>query len=187
MHSDSHIRLCSTNVLFQLASAFAVGIIFATFLPIRISYLLAGLTIAICITVLAVRLARLRIAGLSLLAGMFFAAACLTCLQSRTPLNQLKNLIERGTVGAEEPVELIGAVIGPVEFARDAVHLSLQVESIKSSTVSLNCSGTVALNGYFRDRDDESTYRQLDLQAGSRIAVGTKLDRAEQYRNPGVS
>ena len=187
MHSDSHIRLCSANVLFRLASAFAVGIIFASFLPIRISYLLAGLTIAICITVLAVRLARLRIAGLSLLAGMFFAGACLTCLQARTPSNQLKNLINRGTVGAEEPVKLTGTVIGPVEFARDAVHLSLQVESIESSTVSLSCSGIVALNGYFGDRNDESIYRQLDLQSGSRITVGTKLDRTEQYRNPGVS
>ena len=187
MHSDSHIPLFSTNVLFQLASAFAVGIIFATFLPIRIGYLLAGLTIAIWFTVLAAGFARLRIAGLSLLASMFFAGACLTCLQSQTPLNQLKNLIDRGTVGAEEPVELRGTVTGPVEFARDAVHLSLQVESIKSSTVSLNCSGIVALNGYFRDRDDESIYRELDLQPGSRIAVGTKLDRAEQYRNPGVS
>lgn len=187
MHSDSHIPLFSTNVLFQLASAFAVGIIFATFLPIRIGYLLAGLTLAIWITILAARLVRLRIAGLSLLVGIFFAGACLTCLQSRTPLNQLKNLIGRGAVRADEPVELIGTVIGPVEFARDAIHLSLQVESVKSSTVSLDCSGIVALNAYFRDRDDESIYRELDLQSGSRIAVGTKLDRTEQYRNPGVS
>jgi competence protein ComEC len=150
-------------------------------------YLLVGLSVTTVSSVVAVFVARSRFAGFALLPAMFIAGVCLINLQSRTSSNQLKNLIEAEKIAPDESVELIGAVSGPVEIARDGIHLSLRVDELKSATVSMKCSGVVAINGYFRNVDDEKRYRQLDLQSASRIAVRTKLDSTEQYRNPGVS
>jgi competence protein ComEC len=154
---------------------------------IRFAYLLVGLSAATVSSVVAIHFARFRIAGIALLSAIFLAGVCLICLQSHTPPHQLRNLIDAGTIAPDEPVKLKGDVSGPVELARDGIHLTLRVEELKTTNQSLNCSGVVALNGYFRNADDEKRYRQLDLQSATSITVRTKLNRTEQHRNPGVA
>ena len=187
MQNAPHIRLFSQNPLFQLGSLFAAGVILAASFHIALAHLLLALGSTTILIVVAVRFARLRTAGFALLQAMFFGGACLMCLQSRTTPNQLKNLLNSGAITPDETVELTGIVTGPVELARDGVHLSLYVDSVTTTTAFLKCSGIVAVTGYFKNHDDERSYRAIDLESGSRIAVRTKLDRTEQYRNPGVS
>lgn len=187
MNNDPHIRLFSQNPLFQLASALAVGIVFATFLEIRITYLFIGLILATLVTLVSLYDARLSIAGFTVLTALFFSGTVLTSLQMRKPPNQLKSLIERRLIRPGESVELIGVVTGPVDLARDGIHFSLSVEKLNTVTLNLGCSGVVAFTGYLKHPNDEKKYRELELQSGSRISVRTSVDRTEQYRNPGVS
>ena len=187
MYQTSHTRLFSQNPLFQLASLFAAGVILAASFHPAVSRLLVALVVTTIVICIAVRFGRLRIGGFASLLAMFLASACLMCLQSRSAPNQLKNLLNSGAITADETVELTGIVTGPVELARDGVHLSLSVDALTTAAASQKCSGIVALTGYFKDNHDEGAYRAIDLEPGSRIAVRAKLDRFEQYRNPGVS
>jgi competence protein ComEC len=187
MRADSHIRLFSHNPLFELAASLSFGILFATVLQIHITYLFVALIIATLATLTSAYTASLRIGGLALLTAVFFAGACLTSLQTRTAPNELKNLLAQGLIRPNESVELRGTVVGPVELARDGIHLSVNVETLTTATTTRNCSGTVAVNGYFKNTVDEKKYRELRLQSGSRVKMVTTLDRSERYRNPGVS
>jgi competence protein ComEC len=187
MNNDPHIRRLSHNPLFQLACAFAVGIVFATHAQIKPAYLFICLLLPTLAALSTAYFARLQIAGFALLVAVFFAGCCLTSLELRTPSSRLKNLIDHGLVTRGEAVELTGVVVGPVELARDGIHFSLRVENLNTKTWSMRCWGVVALNGYFRDGVAGEDYRRLGLQSQSRITVRTKLDRTEQYRNPGVS
>ncbi|HEX7296290.1 MAG TPA: DUF4131 domain-containing protein, partial [Pyrinomonadaceae bacterium] len=187
MQNDPHNRLFSHHPLFQLAILFASGVVFAALFHITLSHVLLALGFTTIVIVSGVCLNRLRLSGAALLIAMFWAGACLNCLESRTMPYGLRNLIDRQVIAPDHLVELTGRVTGPVELARDGVHLSLDVYVVKTAAASLNCSGIVALTGYFRNNDDEHAYRELDLQSGWRITVKTKLDRTDQYRNPGVS
>jgi competence protein ComEC len=183
-HSHS---LLSRHPLFQLASAFAAGIVCAERSQVKFPHLLLAFAAASVLTIVATCFARLGIARLALLTAIVLAGTCLAFLQSRTPPNQIGNLIDRGLVVPDERVELLGTVTGPVEFAKDGVHLSLRVQHLKTRTESMECSGAVALNGYFKGPSDEKRYRELEIESGARVTLRTKLDRTEQYRNPGVA
>ena len=187
MHADPYIRLFSQNPLLQLASALAFGIVFATFFEIRITYLFVGLILVTLATLVSAYSARISIAGFTVLTALFFAGSILTSLQMRKAPNQLKSIIEQRLIRPSESVELIGVVTGPVELARDGIHFSLNVEKVNTVTLNLKSSGVVALTGYLRHSYDAEKYRNLRLQSGSRISVRTRIDRTEQYRNPGVS
>lgn len=187
MSSAPHRRLFSHNPLFELACVFAFGIVLATRFQVKLIYLIVGLFITTIAAVFAACIFRYRIAGFSLLLAMFLASSSLTVLQTRTPSNRLKVLIDRGVVEPNEAVALTGVIFGPVELAREGIHFSLRVESLGTADQSMKCSGVVALNGYFRNAGEAVAYRQLDLYSGLRITVRTRLDRTEQYRNPGVS
>ncbi|HEY8227639.1 MAG TPA: ComEC/Rec2 family competence protein [Pyrinomonadaceae bacterium] len=186
MHNPPHI-LFSHNPLFQLASAFAAGIVFAARFQLKLTYLVVGLVMTTTAAVFSACIGRVRIAGISLLSAMFFASYCLTVLQARTPSDQLKTLIARGMLHPSEPIAFTGVVTGPVELARDGIHFSLNVDTIDTPSESIKCAGVVAISGYCKNADEQRVYQELDLHSGSHITVRTKLDRTEQYRNPGVS
>lgn len=187
MYTAPHNWLFSQNPLFQLACLFAGGVILAERFHLSLSQLLLALLLTTIVTCIAVRFARLRVAGIALFVAMVFAGACLMCLQSHTVPNQLKNLLNRGVIASDERVKLTGVVTGPVDLARDSVHFSLDVDTVTTTAASLKCTGIVSLTGYLKNNDDERAYRAIDLEAGLRITVSTKLDLTEQYRNPGVS
>lgn len=187
MNNEPHIRPFSHNPLFQLASSFAAGIVFATYLKFQITYLVTVSIIATLAILVSARAVRFRIGGFALLTAVFLAGMCLTSLQLRTAPNELRNLLAQRLIRPNESVELNGTIVGPVELASDGIHLFIAVEALTTVRTKLSCSGTVAVNGYFRHTDDEENYRELRLQSGSRIIVRTTLDRTEQFRNPGVS
>ena len=162
------------------------GVVVATRVQIRLTHFIVGLLLATIGVVVSIQLGKTRVAGLNLLLGVLFASSCLSILQSRTSPHQLKNLIDNGVIEPQS-VLLTGVITGPVELVQDGVHFSLAVDSIKTLTHSINCSGVVSLTGYFRNPEDQPKYRSLELRSGERITIATKLDRADEYRNPGVS
>jgi hypothetical protein len=112
-------------------------------------------------------------AALALLSALLFTGAVLATLERRADESrELRNLV------GDEPLTLTGWLDGPPEFARDRVYLSLRVE---------NVAGRVSLLAPIRDASTRNEFASLKLRYGSRISVTTTLDRAGNYRNPGVS
>lgn len=156
-----HRSLFSQHPLAQLAVAFAVGICTANWFQIKLSVLIGVVCSVIALALLLKR--RLQVAGIILLAAMFFTGVVLAELERRRH-NPIGNLVE-------QPITLTGWLDGPPEFARDRVYLSLRVEE--------PASGRVSLLAPLR--------KELQLRYGARIRVNTTLERDGNYRNPGVS
>jgi len=125
-----------------------------------------------------VRKKKARAAGLMLLSAMFFAGVALALLERRgDESSELKKFVDK-------PIALTGVLDGPPEFARDRVYLSLRVERIDSEAIP---RGRVSLLARVRNAATVESYRVLQLRYGTRVSVRTTLDRAGNYRNPGVS
>lgn len=183
---NPHVQTFTHSPLFQLAVACAFGVVFATRVPLKLSHYIVGSVIATVVVLFAARAGRLRVAGFSLLLAFVCAISCLTVLQNKTQPHQLKNLIDNGVIEPQS-VLLTGVITSPVELVQDGIHFSLAADSITTLTHSINCSGIVSLTGYFQNPEDQQKYRSLELRSGERITIATKLDRADEYRNPGVS
>jgi len=173
--------------LAPIATAFSLGILGATFSTPKLLALLIPLGILTAFTIVSLLNKRLRLAGVFLLVAFFFAGASLTVLEKRDDPQRVKNLINRNVIKADEVVELTGVLDGQPEFARDRVIFVLRVESIKTSTQLIRSSGVISLQAWFRQSDEQSVYRKLDLHHASRVKVQTRLGRTDQYRNPGIS
>src|SRR3954466_11391824 len=109
---NPHKNLFSQYPLVQLAVPFCLGICAVPYVPAPV---VCG---AICSAAVLAALIkdRLKLAGWTLLAAMFFVGAVMA-MQERPPL-----LLEPGTM------VLTGVLDGPPEFARDRVYLTLRVE-----------------------------------------------------------
>ena len=110
---------------------------------------------------------RLQVAGVMVLAAVFFTGAVLAELErKRDSGSGIRNLVE-------QPIALTGWLDAPPEFARDRVYLSLRVEE--------PAPGRVSLLAPLRN------VKELQLCYGARVRVNTTLERDGGYRNPGVS
>ena len=175
--------------LAAIAASFSIGILGSTLCPQSLTFLLTTSSIVTTCSLIMLLINRLRIAGGLLIMAFFFAGASLAVLEKRRDdySGRVRNLIARGVLKQGEVVELTGALNGQPEFARDRVTLSLDVESIKTSSQFIKSAGLISLQAWFRQTNEQSVYRKLDLHHASRIVVHTRLDRSGKYRNPGVS
>ncbi len=188
MKPSPHRHLFSQDPLAQLAVAFCAGICAANYLPTRLVLLLTTCAICSALALGAVLKGRLSTGGLSLLLASFFAGGTLAVIERRAEHSGgVKRLIVDKVITDGEPAVLTGVLDGPPEFARDRVYLSLRVENVSTRGTQVNSSGVVALLASFRTATSEEEYRNLNLRYGARLRVKTKLNRTDQYRNPGVS
>ncbi|HEU4836294.1 MAG TPA: DNA internalization-related competence protein ComEC/Rec2 [Pyrinomonadaceae bacterium] len=152
----------------------AAGICIAPYFPLTFSLATGALGTALTLTLFIKR--RLRLAAPALLFAIFITGATLANLERRVDQSrELKTLLEQSE---GEPLTLNGWLDGPPEFARERVYLSLRVE---------NVPGRVSLLVTLRDIASANAFRALQLRYGTRISVTTTLDRAGNYRNPGVT
>lgn len=138
---------------------------------------------AVCSLVALVLLVRkgMRAAGVTLLFAMVFTGATLAQLERRADdASDIKRILA-GSIN--DNFTLTGVLDGPPEFARDRLYLSLRVERIDDT----RATGRVTIVATFRNAATEHEYRSLQLRYGTRIRIGTTLDRTGNYRNPGVS
>ena len=176
---NPHRSLFSQHPLAQLAVAFSIGIGAADYLGLRFP-LVSGAVCSILVLIFVIK-KKVFVAGLLLLAALFFAGAALAVLERRTErTSDVERFLEDN---AGTSVKLVGVLDGPPEFARDRLYLSLRVERISES----NAWGRVWLLAPFRSGTSDRDYRALQLRYGARIQVVTALDRTGNYRNPGVS
>lgn len=176
---NPHRSLFSQHPLTQLAVAFSAGICAADYLGLRVP-LFAGAVCSILVAIFVIKKKTL-VAGLLLLAALFFAGDVLAVLERRSEqTSDIKRMLDDD---AGKALKLTGVLDGPPEFARDRLYLSLRVERISEGSGS----GRVWLLAPFRSGEIADHYRGLQLRYGARIEVITALDRTGNYRNPGVS
>ncbi len=188
MQTAPHQKPFVAHPLAQLAAAFAAGILGAQYfsapiVPLLLVGLLASLLALTCLFERKSGAATLFVTVAFLLAGTSLAAFE---KRSVNP-NRLKALIDQGTIAAGEPVELTGVLERYPESAPGAFYLTLRGEQLRIKHVERIVSGVVTLLLPVHERITVEEYRRLELRYGARVRVMTVLNRADNFRNPGVS
>ncbi len=175
---NPHHASFSRQPLAQLAVAFCAGIWIANyFLPGLFGLLVAG-GVCTAVSVAAAVKKRLGVAGVVLLLATALAGAALSVQEKRNEgVSQLGRFAGRQVV-------VTGVIGGPVEVGGDLLHLTLEVERVDVDGLERNQTGAVALVAPFRS---ESEFSGLQLRYGARIRAVAKLNRGDEFRNPGVS
>jgi competence protein ComEC len=124
---------------------------------------------------------------LVLLATVSLGSAFAIGEKSGTPANQIRRLLEEGVIKVGEPVELTGVLDQEPELAPDRLFLRLRVSRLRVGSVVMQSSGVVLLSARFAREDSEQDFAALDLHYGASLRVMTRLERADNFRNPGVA
>ena len=178
----------AANPLAQLALAFALGVLGALFLVLPLAGVLCFAGVTTLLAGAAVLKSKLRIAtNLVMASALFLGASFASIEKSRVPANQLKRLVSEGAVAVGEPLEITGALERDPEIGPQSLYLNLRVEKIRQKTSEREASGIVELVAAVSNKATQREFDQLDLRYGARIRVMTILERAESFRNPGVS
>lgn len=178
----------SAHPLAQLAAAFALGILGATFFVVPLSVLVFAAVLAMLFAVLALIKAAEGLATVCVVFSMIFVGSLLGALETReVPVNQLKRLLTEGTIAVGEPVELTGVLARDPEIAPERLYLFLRVEVLRLKAVDREVSGEVLLLAPVSAKSVAQEFDRLDLSYGARIRVMTVLERTDKFRNPGVS
>lgn len=123
----------------------------------------------------------------SVMLAFFFAGATLAYLEKQNIApDRVKLLIDHGEIRQDQPVEVTGVLLREPEAGPNSLYFQLDVEQIKSRSVEIKASGVVALIAHSTTSTSHD-YAQLSLRYGARIRVMTRLERTNNFRNPGVS
>lgn len=107
--------------------------------------------------------------------------------RTRVPANQLRRMLNEGTLAVGEPLEVTGVLKRDPETAPERLYLFLRVEKIRSGGVDKSVAGEVLLLAPVSSKAIAREFDDLDLRYGARLRVMTVLERADNFRNPGVS
>lgn len=190
----------AAHPLTLLAAAFALGILGETYFVISLSLLLslAMLTTMVAATLFAKQSFSKQIQlrdqpgsrALTLLvfvAPLFLGWSLASIERTEVPGNRVRRLLHEGIVKVGEPVELTGVLERDPESAPERLYLSLNVQRIRFKQSERSASGEVVLLAPISGKSNQQEFDQLDLHYGARIRVMTMLERADDFRNPGVS
>jgi len=188
-HAARKEQAFAAHPLAQLAAAFALGILGASFLEVQLSLLtsIAALTTILALTALLWRGSRKTATLFVTVATLFLGSSLATIDKNKVPANQLKRLLGEGIIVVGEPVELTGVLEREPELAPDRMYLCLRVQRLRLNQTERDVSGEVLLFAPVSGESTQQEFDQLDLRYGARIRVMTMLERADTFRNPGVS
>jgi len=196
MRTSSGEHLFAPHPLALLFVAFAAGIVYAHFLPTHLYIFVFIGAASAALSCLALsglaqhssrRLLTTLAAFVLALAFMFTGAILETVDEGSPSANQIKRLIEDGSIKSDGAVEVIGVLDRPLEYTPTGFYLTLAVEKLRSPDRALPASGVVQLLVQAHDHDFGESYKTLGLHYGARVRLVTVLERSENYRNPGVS
>jgi competence protein ComEC len=107
--------------------------------------------------------------------------------KTRTEGDGKSMLSEEAAIAVGEPLEITGVLERDPEIGPQSLYLNLRVEKMRQKTSEREASGIVELVAAVPNEVTQREFDQLDLRYGARIRVMTILERAESFRNPGVS
>src|SRR5690349_7238360 len=175
---NPHRASFSRQPLAQLAGALSGGSCLANYFSIALPVLLRVGAVSTALAVVAVLEQRLLLAGVALLLATSGAGATLALQERRSERDsELSEL-------AGKQVVITGVISGPVEVGRDQLYLTLDVQRLDVDGLERSVTGVVSLVVALKD---ESEYDGLGLRYGARIRVVARLNRGDEFRNPGVS
>lgn len=183
----------AAHPLAQLATAFALGIFGGLYFVVALSTIislaaLATLMAGVMLITAERRKRELRSTVILVTLATFLVGGALASIEkSKIPANQLRSLLEKGTIAVGEPVEITGVLEREPEIAPERLYLQLRLENVSSRGVERKSSGVVLLLASFSRGDNKQEFDRLDLHYGARIRVMTLLERSDNFRNPGVS
>ena len=195
-------RAFAAHPLAQLAAVFALGILGTTHFAFPLSRLVSIAALATLIAFTALLKKKLNFATMLVMVAALFAGASLASIEkNNVPANQLKHLLTartirlgeetitpgEGTIAVGEPVELTGVLERDPEVAPERLYLFLRVQKLRFRETEREVSGEVVLLAPVSGKSTQQEFDQLDLRYGARIRVMTMLERADSFRNPGVS
>jgi len=106
--------------------------------------------------------------------------------QSNIAQNRIKRIYDDKRIASNEPVEIEGVLRGKPEIGVARFSLILSGEKIYFKGEEIAVSGKVKLFASTDDAENKAEYEKLNLQYGSKIRVACRLQREENYLNPGV-
>ncbi|MEP6787756.1 MAG: ComEC/Rec2 family competence protein, partial [Acidobacteriota bacterium] len=171
-----------------LAACFALGILLANY--ISLGEIIFPVISAISFSALALVLRKYRLSTLFI--GIAFVSAGALSLQFEVKRNEapgrLKVLYDNGTIRSGDPVEVEGVLLGRPEPSIDGVFLNLRSEKITSRGREQAVSGNVRLFLPVKEPGPEADLQLdiSDLKYGSRLRIACKLEREDEFLNPGV-
>jgi competence protein ComEC len=188
MELAPHQQRLVAHPLAQLAGAFASGIIAAYLIPSPVSLLLL---LCLLTSLLALTFLVKKNTGTStvfLTIAFLLAGTSLASIERQNVRpNRLKSLIDQGTIASGAPVELTGVLEQNPETAPGSYYLTLRVDELRMKDLEKTVSGVVTLLLPVNETITEHDYQRLELRYGARLRVMTVLNRADTFRNPGVS
>lgn len=151
------------------------------------AFVLALALAASVICLVSLKRGKLVASTLSLFIAFFCTGTVLVRTIDRPLANRIATMYDQGAIGPGDPVEIVGVVIGEPEPAPHSFYLTMRVERVATRGSERDASGTVLLLAQASTEKVKQEYDALALHHGARLRVMTKLDREDNFRNPGVS
>jgi len=188
MQQRLHSKLFHSHPLAQLAGAFALGILAHSAFAIPLGVLIPIAGLATLLGVLSLATERLAVAAILVTIAACGSGATLASIeQTRVPSNQLKRLLDEKAIALGEPLEVTGVLEREPEIAPERWYLNLRAERIRSRGGDREVTGVVTLLLPVTSASNREELAQLNLRHGARVRVMTRLERSDDFRNPGVS
>ncbi|HEX6189092.1 MAG TPA: ComEC/Rec2 family competence protein [Pyrinomonadaceae bacterium] len=143
--------------------------------------------VASIICLVSLKRGKLLVSTLFLLIAFFCTGLVLVRTIDRPQANRISTLYDQGAIAPGDPVEIVGVVVGEPEPAPGSFYLTMRVERVATRGSERDASGTVLLLAQVPTEKLKQEYDALSLHHGARLRVMTKLDREDDFRNPGVS
>jgi competence protein ComEC len=170
-----------------LAIFFAAGILLARFAAPPLFISLSSSALATLLALVAFKRRRGALATSIILLAFATLGAAFAGVEGRgIGQERVRRLYEEGRVASGDPVEITGVVERAPEFAPDGFYLALRVEHLRARGAEHRASGVVELFAPVRDANHRDGYAELELRRGARVRALVKLERAEEFRNPGA-
>jgi competence protein ComEC len=188
MQTKPHRTPFNPHPLALLAASFACGVLLARFTQLQLLFFIACGVLCSALAVAAFVRARPGVSTLFVCAAFLFAGAGLAAVErGAVPPSRVRRFYEEGRLRSGDAVELTGTIARAPEVAPDGFYVELEVEAIGHGGTEHGASGAVELFAPVRDAAALGRYELLELRRGARVRVLTRLERADEFRNPGVS
>lgn len=177
--------------LLPVAAALCGGIIVQHYLKLNtrtFGIVMAFALAASIISLASLKRGKLVASTLFLLIALFCTGIAIVRSTDRPPAaNRISTMYDEGAIASGDPIELVGVVVGEPEPAPHSFYLTMRVERVAFKRSERVASGTVLLLAQAPIEKLKQEYDALALHHGARLRVMTKLDREDDFRNPGVS
>lgn len=174
----------SLHPLLWSAACFSLGILAGKFFALDWRISLAASLIFALLTAIFYKKDH---SGFFLALAFFLCGAF--CLQIETqtiPENRLKIIYDENKIPSGDPVEIEGVLLTKPELAVDGFFLEMRAEKMIYKNETRDVSGKVRFFAILSNEQSADEYAALNLEYGSRIRVACRLEREDEFLNPGV-